>query len=518
MKEKIQRFGGAMYTPVLLFAFAGIMVGISSTCMNPAVVGNLAQADSVWFKLWSMIYAGANTVFNQIPILFAISLPIALAKKQNARACMETFVIYMTFNYFLGELINHFGGVFGVDYNAGLGGTTGLALIGGVKTLDTGMIGAIIVAAIAIYLHNRFYDTELPDFLGVFKGAAFVVILGFLAMIPVAVVIAFVWPTVQHAMLGMQNLFASTGIWGVGAYNLVQKLTLPFGIHHFIYAPILFDSVIVENGTIAYWSQHVAEFMASSKPLIEQYPLGTFSNGELAKVFGVIGVALAFYKTARPEKRKAVVALMVPACLTAMFTGITEPLEFTFLFVAPLLYVVYSVLCAAISVAMSAAGVVGNFGQGILNIIFVNIVPLWKNNASMYVIMFVIGIAFVFIFYFVTKFMIEKFDYATPGREKDEDEVKLYSKAEYDASKKKERYDIQGLVNALGGRENIVDVTNCATRLRVSLVDENTIADIKEFKKCGAVSLVKQGKMVQVIIGVSVPEVREKVEELLKGN
>ena len=150
--------------------------------------------------------------------------------------------------------------------------------------------------------------------------------IGFFVMIPVAILIALVWPHVQSALLGLQGFFKASGAAGLFTYNLLQKLLLPFGVHHFIYAPVLFDNVIVDGGTISYWAQHLPDFVNSSKPLIELYPLGGFSNGELAKIFGVIGVALAFYKTARPEKRKMVVALMVPACLTAMMTGITEPL------------------------------------------------------------------------------------------------------------------------------------------------------------------------------------------------
>ena len=204
-----------MFTPVLLFAFAGIMVGLATTCMNPQIMGDLANPESIWYKFWAMISAGANTVFNQLPVLFAVSLPIALAKKQNARACMETFVIYITFNYFVSEFLNQFGSSLGFDFAAEVGGTSGLAMIAGIKTLDTGMIGAILIAGIAIYLHNKFYDKELPDYLGVFKGSAFVVMIGFFVMIPVAILIALVWPHVQSALLGLQGFFKASGAAGL---------------------------------------------------------------------------------------------------------------------------------------------------------------------------------------------------------------------------------------------------------------------------------------------------------------
>lgn len=521
MKQKIQRFGGAMFTPVLLFAFAGIMVGLATTCMNPQIVGDLASPDAVWYKFWAMINAGANTVFNQLPVLFAISLPIALAKKQNARACMETFVIYMTFNYFVSEFLNQFGASLGFDFAANVGGTSGLAMIAGIKTLDTGMIGAILIAGIAVYLHNRFFDKELPDYLGVFKGSAFVVVIGFFVMIPVAILIAMVWPHVQSALLGLQGFFKASGAVGLFTYNLLQKLLLPFGVHHFIYAPVLFDNVIVDGGTISYWAQHLPEFVNSTKPLIELYPLGGFSNGELAKIFGVIGVALAFYKTAKPEKRKMVLALMIPACLTSMMTGITEPLEFTFLFVAPVLYVVYSVLSAVLAVVMLLFGVIGNFGQGIPNIIFLNLIPLFKNHEMMYFWMLIIGIAFTAIYYFVFKFMILKFNYATPGREAEDEEAKLLTKDEYNALKDEhksygsDRFNVEGIIEALGGGENILEISNCATRLRLLVKDTALVKNLDAFKKCGAIGLVKDGTSIQVIIGLDVPKVREKAEQLL---
>lgn len=516
MKQKIQKFGGAMFTPVLLFAFAGIMIGIATTCMNPQIMGDLANPESIWFKFWSMISAGANTVFNQLPLLFAISLPIALAKKQNARACMETFVIYITFNYFLSEFLNQFGSSLGFDFSANVGGTSGLAMIAGIKTLDTGMIGAIIIAGIAISLHNKFYDKELPDYLGVFKGSAFVVMIGFFVMIPVAILVALVWPHVQMGLLGLQGFFKDAGYIGLFVYNVLQKLLLPFGVHHFIYAPVLFDNVLVEGGTIGYWAQHLPDFVNSTKQLVELYPLGGFSNGELAKIFGVIGVALAFYKTANPKKRKMVVALMVPACLTAMMTGITEPLEFTFLFVAPLLYVVYSLLSAILAVTMLAVGVIGNFGQGIPNIIFLNIIPLFKNHEMMYLLMLVVGVAFTFIYYYIFKFMILKFNYLTPGREI-EDDVKLLTKDEYTmlkdkGSKPSDKYDADGIIECLGGGDNIIEISNCATRLRLLVKDEKQIKTLDDFKRCGAIGLVKNGTSLQVIIGLDVPLVREKIE------
>lgn len=522
MKQKIQRFGGAMFTPVLLFAFAGIMIGLATIFRNPQIMGAIAEPTTMWYKIWFMVEEGSWTVFRQLPLLFAISLPISLAKKQNARACMEVFVIYLTFNYFLSALLSQFGPTFGIDFAAEVGGTSGLAMIAGIKTLDTGMMGAILIASIVVFLHNKFYDIELPDYLGAFKGSAFVVMLGFFVMIPVAFGVALVWPKVQFAMIGLQEFFKNAGAIGLGAYVLLQKLLLPVGLHHFIYAPVLFDSVIVEGGSIAYWANHLGEFAASTAPLIELYPMGGFSNGELAKVFGVIGVAWAFYATAKPEKKKMVLALMIPATLTSIMTGITEPLEFTFLFIAPVLYIVYSILAAVLAMVMLAFGVIGNFGTGLPNIIFMNLIPLFKGREMMYISMLIIGVIFTFIHYIVFKFLILKFDYKTPGREDDEEEIKLYSKDDYKSKNEVKELNTalsssneELLIEALGGKGNIVEITNCATRLRLSVEDETLVKDTNTFKKLGAVGLVKSGKSIQVIIGLNVPKVRENIESLI---
>lgn len=178
--QKVQRFGGAMFTPVLLFSFAGIMVGLSTLFMNPSIFGAMALEDHVWYRIWYMVQEGAWMVFRQMPLLFVIGLPIGLAKKQNARCVLEAFVIYVTFNYFLSAVLQFWGPAFGVDYGAEVGGTSGLAMICGIKSLDTGMFGALIISGIVVYLHNRYFDQELPDWLGIFSGSSFVVMLGFL--------------------------------------------------------------------------------------------------------------------------------------------------------------------------------------------------------------------------------------------------------------------------------------------------------------------------------------------------
>ncbi len=515
--QKIQRFGGAMFTPVLLFSFSGIMVGLSTLFLNEGIFGALAAEESVWYRIWFMIQEGAWMVFRQMPLLFVIGLPIGLAKKQNARCVLEAFVIYVTFNYFLSAILNFWGTSFGVDFAAETGGTSGLTSICGIKTLDTGMLGALIIAGIVVWIHNRYFDKELPEWLGIFSGSSFVVIIGFFVMIPMAFIFAGLWPKVQAAMLMLQGFFKSSGELGVGLYAFCEKILLPTGLHHFIYAPFTLDSAVVPGGIEAYWALHLSEFANSTAPLKELFPAGGFELFGNAKVFAPIGITLAFYMTAKKEKRKQVLTLMIPAALTAMLTGITEPIEFTFLFIAPALFVTHAVLCAILNATMYAVGVSGAFGNGLIAWLSLNWIPCGKNHWQTYVIQVVVGLIFAGIWFLVFRFLITKFNFLTPGREEDDEETKLYTKKDYREKQAGGNLSYAAqILQYLGGKDNILDVTNCATRLRVNVKDAALVHPEKDFKQIGAHGLSVNGTAIQVIVGLKVPKVREEFEECLK--
>jgi len=528
MMQKIQRFGGAMFTPVLLFSFSGLMVALAILFKNQDIVGSIAAPGSAWYNIWYIVEQGAWTVFNQLPLLFVIGLPIGLAKKNNARACLESLVLYCTFNYFVAAMLSLWGPAFGVDYSLQAGGGSGLAMIANIKTLDLGMVGAILIAAIVVYLHDRFFDTEMPDFLGVFKGSSLVCIIGFFVLIPVALIICFIWPKVQLAIGSMQGFLKVSGVFGVGIYTFLERILIPTGLHHFIYTPFIFGPAVVNEGIAAYWPAHIKDFSTTAHTLKEMFPEGGFALHGSSKVFGSIGMAAAMYVTAKPEKKKVVAGLLIPATLTAVLVGITEPLEFTFLFVAPVLFGVHAVLAATLAATSYAFGVTGNFGSGLIDWIVQNWLPLFKYHSGTYITQIVVGLVFSVIYFFVFRFLILKFDFKTLGRTDDNDETedKLYTKADYKAKKSTleakdaEQGDARdtkakAFLEALGGKDNIQDVTNCATRLRVTVKDEALVKDSKVFVAAGAHGLVNKGKAIQVIVGLSVPQVRQRFEELL---
>lgn len=518
--QKVQRFGGAMFTPVLLFSFAGIMVGLSTLFLNASIFGAMATEGHFWYQIWYMVQEGAWMVFRQMPLLFVIGLPIGLAKKQNARCVLEAFVIYVTFNYFLAAVLQFWGPLFGVNYGAEIGGTSGLAMICGIKSLDTGMFGALIISGIVVWIHNRYFDQELPDWLGIFSGSSFVVILGFFVMIPMAFVFAGVWPKVQAAISLLQNFFKASGTIGVGLYAFCEKILLPTGLHHFIYSPFTLDSAVVPGGIEAYWALHLSEFAGSTLPLKELFPAGGFELFGNAKVFAPIGITLAFYTTAKKEKRKQVLALMVPAAMTAMLTGITEPIEFTFLFIAPVLFVVHALLCACINAVMYLVGVSGAFGNGLIAWLSLNWIPCGQNHWQTYVLQVVVGLIFSMIWFLVFRFLILKFNFLTPGREEDGEDAKLYTKKDYRAKQAggNDLGHAAQILAFLGGKDNIIDVTNCATRLRVNVHDAALVRPEADFKRIGAHGLSKNGTAIQVIVGLKVPKVREQFEECLAKN
>ena len=529
--QKVQRFGGAMFTPVIMFGVFGIFVGIAILCKNPMILGSIAEEGTAWWDFWYIVEQGSWTVFNQMALLFCIGLPIGLAKKENARAAMEAFLIFMLFNYFIQAMMTLWGPDFGVDFSKPAGAGTGLTMIANIKTLDTGIVGAIIVSSIAVWLHGKLFDVNVPDYLGIFKGSSLVVVAGFGLMIPVAFLFCMFWPKVQMAISSLQVFLTSAGVFGVWLYTFLERFLIPTGLHLFIYLPFIFGPAIVDNGLQAYWLEHIREFAESTKPLIELYPQGGFSLHGNSKLFGCPGIALAIYATAKPDRRKRIGALVFPAAAVAVFCGITEPLEFTFLFIAPALFAVHAVLAATLAATMYTFGVTGNFGGGLLDAaLFQNWIPLWANHSGTYITQIAIGLCFTVIYFFVFRFLIIHFDFKTPGRGEDAGGDKLYTKADYkaregkggaggDGAKVMDERDFMAaaFLKDLGGKANIVDVTNCATRLRVTVKDDSLVKDVGTFNAHGAHGLVHNGRAIQVIVGLSVPQVRERFENLLNS-
>lgn len=525
MLSQIQRFGGAMFTPVLLFPFAGIVVGIAIMLRNPLFVGEaLTAPDHLFAQIVHIIEEGGWAVFRNMPLIFAVGLPIGLAKQAQGRACLAVLISFLTWNYFINAMGMTWGHFFGVDFSAEPTAGSGLAMIAGIKTLDTSIIGAIVISGIVTAIHNRYFDKPLPVFLGIFQGSSFVVILAFFVMIPCAWLTLLGWPKVQMGIESLQAFLRSAGALGVWVYTFLERILIPTGLHHFVYGPFIFGPAAVEGGIQVYWAQHLQEFSQSTLPLKTLFPEGGFALHGNSKVFGSVGIAFAIWYTASPENRVKVAGLLVPATLTAVLVGITEPLEFTFLFISPLLFAVHAVLAATMATVMYAFGVVGNMGGGLLDqFLPQNWIPMFHNHASTVFTQIGIGICFTGIYFVIFKTLIEHLNLKTPGRE--ESEIKLYSKADYKAARgqttapaaaSQQVGQAAGFLQALGGAANIESINNCATRLRIALVDMAKTQSDDVFKALGAHGVVRRGNGIQVIVGLHVPQVRDQLESLMK--
>ncbi|MED5644944.1 alpha-glucoside-specific PTS transporter subunit IIBC [Enterobacter bugandensis] len=525
MLSQIQRFGGAMFTPVLLFPFAGIVVGIAIMLRNPLFVGEtLTAPDHLFAQIVHIIEEGGWAVFRNMPLIFAVGLPIGLAKQAQGRACLAVLISFLTWNYFINAMGMTWGHFFGVDFSAEPTAGSGLAMIAGIKTLDTSIIGAIVISGIVTAIHNRYFDKPLPVFLGIFQGSSFVVILAFFVMIPCAWLTLLGWPKVQMGIESLQAFLRSAGALGVWVYTFLERILIPTGLHHFVYGPFIFGPAAVEGGIQVYWAQHLQEFSQSTLPLKTLFPEGGFALHGNSKVFGSVGIAFAIWYTASPENRVKVAGLLVPATLTAVLVGITEPLEFTFLFISPLLFAVHAVLAATMATVMYAFGVVGNMGGGLLDqFLPQNWIPMFHNHASTVFTQIGIGVCFTGIYFVIFKTLIERLNLKTPGRE--ESEIKLYSKADYKAARgqttapaaaSQQVGQAAGFLQALGGAANIESINNCATRLRIALVDMAKTQSDDVFKALGAHGVVRRGNGIQVIVGLHVPQVRDQLESLMK--
>jgi PTS system arbutin-like IIC component len=344
--------------------------------------------------------------------------------------------------------------------------------------------------------------------------------LGFFVMIPVAILAAFIWPKIQFGMHSFQGFVKSAGALGIWVFVFLERILIPFGLHHILYSPFYYDNVVVPGGLYSYWATKLPEIAASKASLKSLLPEAGFTSTGYSKIFGCLGIAFAFYSTAKPSRKKQVLALLIPITLTAILCGVTEPIEFTFLFISPVLFVVHALLAATLSTTMYLAGIVGIFSGGAIEMASLNWIPLMGTHWPQYLLQFAIGICFTGIWFVVFRTLILKFDFKTPGREDNEEDIKFRSKAEYRERQNGSKEDKKAafaanILAGLGGKDNISDVTNCATRLRVNVKDSALCKDDSYFKSIGAHGCSVNGKSYQVVVGLKVAGVREDFEALL---
>lgn len=528
MLQKIQRFGGAMFAPAMLFSISGLMVGVSALATSADIVGDLAVYGTPWYVFWTIIQRGSWTVFKRLPLLFAVALPIGLAQKQPARCCLEALVAYFAYCFFLSEIIKLSGDNLGLKYPSSLTSASGITIIDGIKTLDTGIIGPLAVSATVVAIHDRFYDAKVPDWLGTFSGSSLVYLISFFAVFALAAISAAIVPSVYAMTETLRHALTSVGPFGVGIFVLLERALEPMGLHHLLYMPIYYDNLVINDGIYATWSSLLPILSHSTRPLNELAPWAGFTATGWVKLFGLPAIAAAFYSTAKPERRAGLRVILVPAIIASVVCGVTEPLEFLFMFTHPGLFFLYAVLSSCLATTMNLFGIVGIFSGGLMEMAAFNFIPLMRMHAGAYLLALGIGLAFSLIFFVSFRALILIYDLKTPGREdhvanraaidhltgsgfakeqSPNDEVNSQSDQDHVLAER--------VIQLLGGVGNIVGATNCATRLRVEVADPSIVADNASFVAAGAKGLIITGKTAQVVIGISVPRVKEHFDQIM---
>ena len=518
-----------MFAPAMLFSISGLMVGVSALATSADIVGDLAVYGTPWYVFWTIIQRGSWTVFKRLPLLFAVALPIGLAQKQPARCCLEALVAYFAYCFFLSEIIKLSGDNLGLKYPSSLTSASGITIIDGIKTLDTGIIGPLAVSATVVAIHDRFYDAKVPDWLGTFSGSSLVYIISFFAVFALAAISAAIVPFVYAATETLRHALAGVGPFGVGIFVFLERALEPMGLHHLLYMPIYYDNLVINDGIYATWTNLLPILSHSTRPLNELAPWAGFTATGWVKFFGLPAIAAAFYSTAKPERRAGLKVILVPAIVASVVCGVTEPLEFLFMFTHPGLFLLYAVLSSCLAMAMNFFGVVGIFSGGFMEMAAFNFIPLMRTHAGSYLLALEIGLIFSVIFFLSFRGLILTFDLKTPGREDHiasntalsrltGDDVDEECSSENSASGGQASQDhllAEQVVMLLGGVSNIVGATNCATRLRVEVVDPSIVADNASFVAVGAKGLIITGKTAQVIIGISVPRVKEHFDQIM---
>lgn len=518
-----------MFAPAMLFSISGLMVGVSALATSADIVGDLAVYGTPWYVFWTIIQRGSWTVFKRLPLLFAVALPIGLAQKQPARCCLEALVAYFAYCFFLSEIIKLSGDNLGLKYPSSLTPASGITVIDGIKTLDTGIIGPLAVSATVVAIHDRFYDAKVPDWLGTFSGSSLVYLISFFAVLALAIVSAGIAPSVYAATDTLRHALGGVGPIGVGIFVFLERALEPFGLHHLLYMPIYYDNLVINDGIYATWTNLLPILSHSTRPLNGLAPWAGFTATGWVKLFGLPAIAAAFYSTAKPERRAGLRVILVPAIIASVVCGVTEPLEFLFMFTHPGLFLLYAVLSSCLATTMNLFGIVGIFSGGLMEMAAFNFIPLMRTHTSAYLLALGIGLIFSVIFFLSFRGLILTFDLKTPGREDhiasnaalsrltgDNVDKKRSSKTGASGDQASQDHLLaEQVVTLLGGVSNIVGATNCATRLRVEVADPSIVADNASFVAVGAKGLIITGKTAQVIIGISVSRVKEHFDQIM---
>ena len=530
MKDKIfgvlQRVGRSFMLPIALLPVAGLLLGIGSSFTNETMLAayglnSVIHPGTLIYTILDVMSQTGSAVFNNLALLFAMGVAIGMARKEKEVAALSGAVAYIIMNTAIQAMINAAGGVDAMPANS----TTTML---GITTLQMGVFGGIVVGLGVAALHNKFYKIELPQVLAFFGGTRFVPIVSSIVYLVVGIAMFYIWPVVQNGIAALGALVLASGYAGTFIYGLLERALIPFGLHHVFYMPFWQTAVggtaIIDGVTVTGAQNIFFAELASKSTTVFSVSATRFMAGKFPfMMFGLPGAALAMYQCAKPEKKKAAGGLLLSAALTAFLTGITEPLEFTFIFVALPMYAVHCVLAGLSFMLMHIlnVGVGMTFSGGLIDLVLFGVMQ--GNAKTHWVWVVVVGAVYFVLYYIIFRFMISKFDYKTPGRD-DAEEVKLYTRADVNARSAASGSTAPAgddpvsalIVEGLGGAANLSDVDCCATRLRCTVKDAALVRQ-DVLKTSGASGVICKGNGVQVVYGPKVAVIKAKLEDYLEN-
>ena len=530
----LQRVGRSFMLPIALLPIAGLLLGVGASLTNAAMIEsygleNILGEGTILNSVLRVLSAVGSIIFDNLPIIFAMGVALGMAESEKATATLSAAIAFFVMHATISTLLDITGKASDGSLHEG-----SIAQVVGINSLQMGVFGGIIVGLGVAALHNKFYKIKLPTVISFFGGTRFIPIISTVVYVVIGALMFFVWPFIQEGIFALGNLVLNSGYIGTAIYGFIERILIPFGLHHVFYLPFWQTGVggsAIVDGNLIMGAQNIF-FAELASPSTEVFSVSAtrFMSGKFPfMIFGLPGAALAMYTTAKREKRRVAGGLLLSASLTAMLTGITEPIEFTFLFVAPVLYLFHS-LFAGLSYMFTHVFDVGvgmTFSGGIIDLLLFGV--LQGNEKTGWIAIIPIGIVYFIVYFLLFRFMIRKFDYVTPGRE-DDGETKLYTRADYN---EKKRAEVAGepemsaadvglestsslIVRGLGGKENIKNVDCCATRLRVTVKDSALVTDAL-LKKSGAAGVIRRGNGVQVVYGPQVSVIKSELDDFLRG-
>jgi PTS system D-glucosamine-specific IIC component len=495
----LQQIGKALMLPVALLPAAGLLLAFGNMFQNPAFLNKVPALNAVWFQgIARVMEQSGSIIFGNLALLFAVGVAVSMADGDGV-AGLAAIVGFLIMNVTMGL-------VTGITPNMTVGNPKYASVLG-IPSLQTGVFGGIIIGIVAAQMYKKFYNIELPQYLGFFAGKRFVPIITAVFSIVIGIIMVFIWPPIQGALFAFSHNMVNANIYlSAFIFGIIERALIPFGLHHIFYNPFWyqFGEYVNKAGQLVMGDQNI--FFAQLKDGVP-FTAGTFMTGKFPfMMFGLPAAALAIIHEAKPEKKKLVTGIMVSAALTSFLTGITEPLEFSFLFVAPVLFGIHCIFAGLSFMTMAILNIkIGmTFSGGVIDFLLFGVVP----GRTAWWLVIPVGLVFAVIYYFGFRFAIRKWNLRTPGREDDSEATEV--------STVKGSALAAGILKALGGKENIANLDACITRLRVS-VHKKEAVDKNELKRLGASGVMEVGNNIQAIFGPKSDQLKSQIKDIMSG-